>query len=77
MFVEKCFCRPVGFMAVPAPERILAFERLRLGWKKLSNLSGRGELESVLMCREMSCILSVVVVSLLHWEHWTVEDICP
>ena len=47
------------------------------GWKKFSNLSGRGELESVLMCREMSCILSVVVVSLLHWEHWTVEDICP
>ena len=31
----------------------------------------------MLMCREMSCILSVVVVSLLHWEHCTVEDICP
>ena len=33
--------------------------------------------ESVAICNEMSCVLSVVVVVLLQWENWTVEDIWP
>jgi hypothetical protein len=35
------------------------------GWKKLHNFSGKGELESVAMCKEISCVLCVVVVFLL------------
>ena len=34
-------------------------------------------LESASICREISCVLSVFVVVLLQWVHWTVEAIWP
>ena len=65
--VGECFRRPAGFLACLAPEFIFAIERLWL--KKLYSFSVSEELESVAICREISCVLSVVVVVFLQWEH--------
>ena len=72
--VGECFRRPAGFLASLAPICVVALEHL---WLKevVYSFSSSEVLESVAICREISCVLSVVVVNLLQWEHWTFEDI--